>query len=165
MHLGINWCLVEGMKKILCFPNCWVRKINHLGKWLLRQHSSVIQARKIHSSMTRKSCCTTGNHSAHAPQIPSSDFENSPGKFYCLAANSTATVKPDKPVGNEPYSTLEENSLHNWSTMKICEKQLQCWRNRFGSCVLVIPIPIRFFFSLPFYLHSLKEAWLNWRNK
>lgn len=135
--------------------------MSSLGKRLLRKHSTVTAAQEIHGSRMCRSCCTPGSRSAHAQQIPSSDFENSPGKFNCLAANSKATVKPGKPVGNKPFSTLEENSVHNWSTVKNFEKQLQCLRNRFGSCVLVIPISVRCFLSLPFYLHSPKEAWLN----
>lgn len=100
--------------------------MSHLGKQLLRKH------RRSNGSVMCWSSCTTGNQTANVQEIPSSDFETSPSKFNCFAANRKATVKPDKPAGNKPYSPLEVKTVHNWSTMKICEKQLQSPGNRFG---------------------------------
>lgn len=77
-------------------------------------------------------CSTTGNQTTPAEEILPSDFETSLGKVNYFAANSKATVKPEKPVGNKPYSSLEVKTVHNWNTRKICEKQLQSLGKRFG---------------------------------
>lgn len=104
------------------------------------------------------SCCTTGNQTTHAQEILSSDFETSPGKFNSFAANRKVTVKPDKPVGNKPYSPLEVKTVHNWIAMKICEKQLQSLGNRFELlCALSVPISFRLLITI---LYRLTEEGL-----